>query len=130
MTPLQIAVHRVNSQQAALSAAKSDAAHPDESFSHPERGKGLPKEPPRCCGKRLRFGEEPSLSHIVSSGLVVTDKAKALPRTRLPTAGLSADMAGLKETGISLPRGGREDNGVCLNSNHRLRERTEEFKAN
>lgn len=38
--PLQIAVHRVNSQQAALSAAKSAAAHPDESFSHPESGEG------------------------------------------------------------------------------------------
>lgn len=99
VTPLQIAVHRVNSQQAALSAAKVLLLIP--------RGRVSRNIIPGCRGKRLRSGEEPRISHIVSSASVVTDKAKALPRTQFPTAGLSAAR---RKQGFLCPRGGREDN--------------------
>lgn len=68
-------------------------------------GKGLLKEPSSAaCGKRLHFGEEQSISRILSSSLsylIMMGKEKALPKTKLATANFSEAVAGLKEIGIS-----------------------------
>lgn len=92
------------------------------------RGRVSQNTIPGCRGKMLRSGEELRISHIVSSASVVTDKAKALPRTQFPTARLAASR---RKQGFLCPEeGGKTIDRVGLNSNHRLRERTEEFKAN